>query len=116
MKKFLVFLLTAAMIFSVIGCAQPAAEEAPAVEEAPVEEAVVEEAAPEAAPYVAVVSKGFQHKCIEAYGKASNGRDRDDRVWKEKKINNKFEELELPYKIDVNNLDKTYCLLKRKVT
>ena len=61
-------------------------------------------------------SKGFQHKCIEAYGKASNGRDRDDRVWKEKKINNKFEELELPYKIDVNNLDKTYCLLKRKVT
>ena len=62
MKKFLVFLLTAAMIFSVIGCAQPAAEEAPAVEEAPVEEAVVEEAAPEAAPYVAIVSKGFQHK------------------------------------------------------
>ena len=61
-------------------------------------------------------SKGFQHKCIEAYGMASNGRDRDDRVWKEKKINNKFEELELPYKIDVNNLDKTYCLLKRKVT
>ena len=37
MKKFLVFLLTAAMIFSVIGCAQPAAEEAPAVEEAPAE-------------------------------------------------------------------------------
>ena len=52
---------------------------------------------------------------INAYGKASNGRDRDDRIWKEKKINNKFEELELPYRIDCNNLDKTYCLLKRKV-
>lgn len=60
-------------------------------------------------------SKEFQHKCINAYGKASNGRDRDDRIWKEKKINNKFEELDLPYKIDCNNLDKTYCLLKRKV-
>ena len=60
-------------------------------------------------------SREFQHKCINAYGKASNGRDRDDRIWKEKKINNKFEELELPYRIDCNNLDKTYCLLKRKV-
>ena len=60
-------------------------------------------------------SREFQHKCINAYGKASNGRDRDDRLWKEKKINNKFEELELPYKLDCNNLDKTYTLLKRKV-
>lgn len=58
-----------------------------------------------------VFSKDFCDKCIAAYGK--NGpKDRDDRQWKFRKINNKLKELELQY-----HLEKTEngCVLKAGV-
>ena len=43
--------------------------------------------------------RDFQNKCIAAYGK--NGpKDRDDRLWKYRKINNKLAELNLGYHIE----------------
>ena len=46
-----------------------------------------------------VFSKDFCDKCIAAYGK--NGpKDRDDRQWKDRKINNKLKELGLQYHLE----------------
>lgn len=56
---------------------------------------------------------GFQRKCIAAFGKAAGGRDRDDRPWKETKLNNKLEELLLPYHVVYDKENKIYCLLNR---
>ena len=69
MKKWMALLLVVALMLTAFACAQPAAqtetpaEEAPASEapaEAPAEEAT--EAPADGTPYIAVVSKGFQHK------------------------------------------------------
>ena len=54
-----------------------------------------------------IFSKDFCDKCIAAYGK--NGpKDRDDRQWKDRKINNKLKELGLQYHLEKNQ--KGYVL------
>lgn len=67
MKKLLVFLVVAALALSAFACAQPAAQPAAEPTTAPAAEPATEPAAePEPAaeetPYIAIVSKGFQHK------------------------------------------------------
>lgn len=69
MKKWMALLLVVALMFTAFACAQPAAQTETPAEEAPASEAPAEvpaeeatEAPAEGTPYVAVVSKGFQHK------------------------------------------------------
>ncbi len=67
MKKVLLMMLTLAMVFSLVACGTPTpapseTQEAPAAEtSAPVAEEP-SEAPAEGKPYIAVISKGFQHK------------------------------------------------------
>ena len=64
MRKGLVILLVLAMVFSLVACAAPAEKPAEAPAEQPAEAPAPETEAPATGdkPYIAVVSKGFQHK------------------------------------------------------
>ena len=67
MKKALLMMLTLAMVLSLVACGAPqqspsASESAPAESSAVVSEEPSAEAPAEGKPYIAVISKGFQHK------------------------------------------------------
>ena len=55
----------------------------------------------------------FQKRCIAAFGKASGGKDRDDRSWGLQKINNKLTEHQLPYRVELDNVNKVYSLVQQ---
>jgi ribose transport system substrate-binding protein len=60
MKKALVVLLVVAMAFSIVACAQPLTTTSP--EQSQASAAPATDPPAEAKPYIAVISKGFQHK------------------------------------------------------
>ncbi len=63
MKKVLVFMLVLAMVFSLVACATPQETKPTEEDTKPVDTAAPDTSQPDAGkPYIAVISKGFQHK------------------------------------------------------
>lgn len=55
----------------------------------------------------------FQTQCVAAYGKGTGGKDRTDRIWGIQKLNNKLEELNMPYNVVLrDNVHKLYELVR----